>query len=94
MLPKEDRRAMLLRLYNDDSPLLDSSKDRFNNKQNGDVVEDEAADENSVVDGDSTKDSVAPSRPEKEEEGVGIEDEDEDDMMVEDEAVDHPKSVT
>ncbi|KZF25153.1 S-adenosyl-L-methionine-dependent methyltransferase [Xylona heveae TC161] len=29
MLPKEERRAMLLRLYNDDSPLLDHSKDRF-----------------------------------------------------------------
>ena len=29
MLPKEDRRAMLLRLYNDDSPLLDHSKERF-----------------------------------------------------------------
>lgn len=29
MLPKEDRKAMLLRLYNDDSPLLDHSKDRF-----------------------------------------------------------------
>ncbi|KAL8793445.1 MAG: hypothetical protein Q9195_003928 [Heterodermia aff. obscurata] len=32
MLPKEDRRAMLLRLYNDDSPLLDHSKDRFETK--------------------------------------------------------------
>ena len=29
MLPKEDRKAMLLRLYNEDSPLLDHSKDRF-----------------------------------------------------------------
>ena len=29
MLPKEDRKAMLLRLYNDDSPLQDHSKDRF-----------------------------------------------------------------
>lgn len=29
MLPKEDRKAMLLRLYNDDSPLLDHSKERF-----------------------------------------------------------------
>lgn len=32
MLPKEDRRAMLLRLYNDDSPLLDHSKERFETK--------------------------------------------------------------
>ncbi|KAL9046963.1 MAG: hypothetical protein Q9214_000337 [Letrouitia sp. 1 TL-2023] len=29
MLPKEERKAMLLRLYNDDSPLEDHSKDRF-----------------------------------------------------------------
>lgn len=29
MLPKEDRKAMLLRLFNDDSPLTDHSKDRF-----------------------------------------------------------------
>ena len=32
MLPKEDRKAMLLRIYNDDSPLLDHSKERFENK--------------------------------------------------------------
>ena len=32
MLPKEDRRAMLLRLFNDDTPLKDSSKDRFKKK--------------------------------------------------------------
>ena len=29
MLPKEERRAMLLRLFNDDTPLQDHSKDRF-----------------------------------------------------------------
>ena len=29
MLPKEERKAMLLSLYNDDSPLMDHSKDRF-----------------------------------------------------------------
>jgi multisite-specific tRNA:(cytosine-C5)-methyltransferase len=28
MLPKEERKAMLLRLYNDDSPLIDHNKDR------------------------------------------------------------------
>lgn len=32
MLPKEDRKAMLLRLYNEDTPLMDHSKDRFHNK--------------------------------------------------------------
>lgn len=29
MLPKEERKAMLLSLYNDDSPLMDHSKERF-----------------------------------------------------------------
>ena len=29
MLPKEDRKAMLLRLFNEDTPLQDHSKDRF-----------------------------------------------------------------
>jgi multisite-specific tRNA:(cytosine-C5)-methyltransferase len=28
MLPKEERKAMLLRLYNDDSPLIDHNKER------------------------------------------------------------------
>lgn len=32
MLPKEDRKAMLLRLYNEDTPLMDHSKDRFHDK--------------------------------------------------------------
>ncbi len=31
MLPKEDRKAMLLRLFNEDTPLMDHSKDRFHN---------------------------------------------------------------
>jgi multisite-specific tRNA:(cytosine-C5)-methyltransferase len=38
MLPKEDRKAMLLRLYNDDSPLMDHSKDRFNVKPNQEQI--------------------------------------------------------
>lgn len=33
MLPKEDRKAMLLRLYNDDSPLVDNSKSRLQQSQ-------------------------------------------------------------
>ncbi|EON69425.1 hypothetical protein W97_08685 [Coniosporium apollinis CBS 100218] len=33
MLPKEDRKAMLLRLYNDDSPLVDNSKNRFKQQE-------------------------------------------------------------
>lgn len=32
MLPKEDRKAMLLRIYNEDTPLMDHSKDRFNKR--------------------------------------------------------------
>jgi hypothetical protein len=32
MLPKEDRKAMLLRLYNEEVELMDSSKDRFKQK--------------------------------------------------------------
>ena len=35
MLPKEERKAMLLRLYNEDSPLMDHSKDRFLGRTNG-----------------------------------------------------------
>lgn len=31
MLPKEERRAMLLRLYNDETPLIDHSQTRRNN---------------------------------------------------------------
>lgn len=41
MLPKEDRKAMLLRLYNEVIPLQDGSKARFEKKEevapNGDV---------------------------------------------------------
>lgn len=65
MLPKEDRRAMLLRLYNEDTPLMDHSKDRFHNnskpqssadgKDEPDVVKDEPdaiKDEEEAVDAD------------------------------------------
>jgi multisite-specific tRNA:(cytosine-C5)-methyltransferase len=74
MLPKEDRKAMLLRLYNDDSPLLDNSKDRFHNKQNGDAS-DVATDENMVVDEEQQEDSEAPDRLGKEDEDVTAENE-------------------
>ena len=40
MLPKEDRKAMLLRLYDDETPLMDHSKDRFKKAKDS---EDEAA---------------------------------------------------
>ena len=45
MLPKEDRRAMLLRLYNEDTPLMDHSKDRFSHHRPDANVKDEPADE-------------------------------------------------
>ena len=45
MLPKEDRKAMLLRLYNEDTPLMDHSKDRFSRDRTGANVKDEPADE-------------------------------------------------
>lgn len=92
MLPKEDRRAMLLRLYNDDSPLLGSSKDRFHDKHNGDDTETAVTDENSLVDEEDRQVSAAPGRPENEEGDVGMENEDY--VVVEDEAGDHPESVT
>ncbi len=50
MLPKEDRKAMLLRLFNDDSPLTDHSKDRFlrdtrpHEAENDSVMKDENID--------------------------------------------------
>ena len=34
MLPKEDRKAMLLRIYNDMTPLMDHSKDRLTGGSN------------------------------------------------------------
>ena len=82
MLPKEDRKAMLLRLYNDDSPLLDGSKDRFRNKQNGDGPEAAGMDDDLAVDEEDGVDSAGPARPENEEGVVGMEDEDEDEDKV------------
>ena len=44
MLPKEDRKAMLLRLFNEDTPLMDHSKDRFSRDRTGAKIKDEPAD--------------------------------------------------
>ena len=44
MLPKEDRKAMLLRLYNEDTPLMDHSKDRFSRDRTDAGTKDEPAD--------------------------------------------------
>lgn len=40
MLPKEERKAMLLRLYDDESPLEDHSKDRFTKSEENGVAAD------------------------------------------------------
>lgn len=70
MLPKEDRSAMLLRLYNDTSPLMDHSRDRFLPKRNGPKDEDATKHEDELM-----KD---------EDEGMKDEDDD-DDVKPEDE---------
>lgn len=45
MLPKEDRKAMLLRLYNEDTPLMDHSKDLFKKTSSpGPLILDSASD--------------------------------------------------
>ena len=72
MLPKEDRRAMLLRLFNEDTPLMDHSKDRFlkDAKANTNAdTKDESNDiiyEGQEVDAD-TKDEIAGKEEEREE---------------------------
>ncbi|KAF2757707.1 S-adenosyl-L-methionine-dependent methyltransferase [Pseudovirgaria hyperparasitica] len=43
MLPKEDRKAMLLRLFNDDSPLIDHNKEKGINKSKKQLAEEAAA---------------------------------------------------
>ena len=42
MLPKEDRKAMLLRLYNEDIPLMDHSKDRHKVHDSSPVKEEDS----------------------------------------------------
>ena len=50
MLPKEERKAMLLRLYGEDTPLMDHSKDRFKVLKAQGGEGDTADDEGGVVD--------------------------------------------
>ena len=84
MLPKEDRKAMLLRLFNEDTPLMDHSKDRFHNNNDsskpqpnaetkGEPDEGEEADaDTDVKDKTSVKeeDDVVPEQAETVENGV------------------------
>jgi len=92
MLPKEERKAMLLRLYNDDSPLIDNSKDRFNKKQNSDAPDVAATDEGMVVDEEQNEDSAAPDRLENNEGDAGVQDDEH--ATVEDEAGANPDTAT
>ena len=54
MLPKEDRKAMLLRLYNDDSPLMDHSKDRFMVRYDHDAPDSPMSEERVIIGQDGT----------------------------------------
>jgi len=96
MLPKEDRKAMLLRLYNEDTPLQDHSKDRFhtgNATQNTKVeAKDEAKfksegkDEMDIKpdgeDGDMAPGGLAePDVEDEDEDGGGVKLEKEDDVL-------------
>ena len=66
MLPKEDRKAMLLRLFNEDTPLQDHSKDRF---RTGGQQQKVKVEPHGDV-GDAAK--LADSEDEEEEGGVAI----------------------
>ena len=71
MLPKEDRKAMLLRLYNEDTPLMDHSKDRFHNKaQAGANANADADIKDESVDIKEEEEEEEEAREEEEEDGV------------------------
>lgn len=78
MLPKEDRKAMLLRLYNDDSPLMDHSKDRFNNTANGEQSGEHALSEvepkDEIMDGADDEEVAAAGLPATEDGALRMED--------------------
>lgn len=73
MLPKEERKAMLLRLFNDDSPLIDHNKEK-NMKPNGAQAEDDAkeaaeetkSDNGSVDDAATKPDTEVENEPDDE----------------------------
>jgi len=54
MLPKEERKAMLLRLYNDDTPLIDHSQERRNAKE---IAATDQLSGDKVATADSTEDT-------------------------------------
>ena len=57
MLPKEDRKAMLLRLYNEDTPLMDHSKDRFSRDRTDANIKDDPVGE--IKDGEKEEEADA-----------------------------------
>jgi len=70
MLPKEERKAMLLRLFNDDSPLVDHNKERNAQKANAEaqgLMEEESS--RVELTGDA---QVAPELDEEESSGVPL----------------------
>src|SRR5271163_1573682 len=49
MLPKEERRALLLRLFNDETPLVNETQKKKASQQNGDVKAEKATVEGPAV---------------------------------------------
>ena len=75
MLPKEDRKAMLLRLYNEDTPLMDHSKDRFSRDRTDANVKDEPADETKDEGGEEKEGEEEEEEEEEEEVDADVKDE-------------------
>ena len=69
MLPKEDRKAMLLRLYNEDTPLMDHSKDRF--LLNGRAGTKEEEDDDNIKEEEEGDDNIKKEEDIIKEEGEG-----------------------
>lgn len=74
MLPKEERKAMLLSIYNDDSPLMDHSKERFAGGTSKLEIGEPASDDNLGVGGEMELDVDV--------DGLGGGDVEGDEMMV------------
>ncbi len=82
---------MLLRLYNDDTPLVDSSKDRHLRNQNGNAPEPVALDDDLPAVEDGADDLFGKGAAENEVGDIDVEDESYD--MARDDATDYDTSV-
>lgn len=74
MLPKEERKAMLLRLFDDDTPLIDHSQIKRDQQKpaNGEAVGETAAVDGAVEGAvEGADDDDASAAPKSEEDGVG-----------------------